>query len=128
MKIGQTHAAKTLWIALGLVMLVPGLMKLFVTTPAGVTGWFATIPAFAWAPALLAWTVIIAEIATGILILARWNMKYTTIVPMIILTVAVFTTQLSLSDWSSFIGSLGKVLQHLVLIAGYWLIGIIYSK
>lgn len=128
MKIGQTHAAKALWILLGLVMLVPGLTKLFVMGPGAVSGMLSGIVLFAWAPTLWAWILIAAEIATGILILARWNMKYTTLVPIIILAVATLFMHLKLGDMASFIGSLGSVLQHLTLIAGYWLIGIIYSK
>lgn len=49
-------------VLLGLVMLVPGLLKLFVTGSSGVTGMLSGIALFSWAPAFWAWILILSEI------------------------------------------------------------------
>ncbi len=98
---------------LGLLMLVPGLLKLFSTGVAGVTGMLSGIALFAWAPGFWAWILILSEIVFGIAILANYKLKYTVIPPMIILLVAAFA--FNWGRWSSF-------LLHLVAISGYSLI------
>lgn len=105
-------AWKVNWIFLGLLMLVPGLLKLFSTGAAGVTGMLTNIgfPI----PAVFAWILIIAEIVSGILILARWQTKYVVYVPMIILLVAALTVH-----W----GSWSSVLIHLAAVTNYWILG-----
>ncbi|PIN70118.1 hypothetical protein COV94_02085, partial [Candidatus Woesearchaeota archaeon CG11_big_fil_rev_8_21_14_0_20_57_5] len=76
-------------ILLGLLMLVPGLLKLFVVKPAAVVGMLTGMgyPI----PSVLAWVLIIAEITTGVMILGGWNLRYAIIPPAIILTLAGFT-------------------------------------
>ncbi len=99
-------------IILGLLMLVPGLLKIFVNTPEGVTG---MLSGFGFpAPAFLAWVLIISEIAFGIAILANYKIKYTVIPPMIILLGAAFT-----ANW----GSWPSFLLHIAAVANYGVLG-----
>ena len=119
-------AAKTHWILLGLLMLVPGLMKLFVMGPSAITGMLSGISLFAWAPAFWAWILILSEIIFGVLILAKYKLKHTTIPPMIILAVATLFVTI---NWNS----LGEtqwttVLFHLIAITGYWMLGTMSKK
>src|SRR3989338_2576905 len=106
-------AEKVNWILLGLTMLVAGLLKVFVITPEGVSGMFAGLgfPA----PTVLAWIVIVAEIVSGALILAKWRLKYVVYVTIIILIVATFTANL---------GNYVNMLIHLALAANYWRLGV----
>ena len=106
-------AEKVNWILLGLLMLAAGLMKAFMFKPAGVAGMLA---GFGFPmPTVFAWILIIAEIVSGILILAKWQLKYVVYVPMIILVVATFTAHL---------GNYSNMLIHLVLVSNYWLLGV----
>lgn len=100
------------WILLGLLMLVPGLLKLLVMKPATVSGMLSGLgfPA----PVFFAWVLIIFEIVSGIAILARWKLKYVVWAPVIILLVAAFTA--SWGSWPSFI-------MHLVIAIDYYLLG-----
>ena len=107
------------WILLGLTMLVPGILKLFVMKPAAITGMLSGMTLFAWAPSLWAWILILSEIVFGILILLKWNLKYTTIPPIIILLVATFT-----AHW----GNWANMLVHLTLLTNYWILGAMNSK
>lgn len=100
-------------ILLGLVMLIPGLLKLFVIGPSAIVGMMQGIALFAWAPALWAWILILSEIVFGIAILANYKLKYTVIPPMVILLVAALTV-----NW----GSWPSVLLHLTVISNYSLI------
>jgi len=100
-------------ILLGLLMLVPGLLKLFSLGAGAVTGMLSRIGLFSWAPGFWAWVLILSEILFGIAILAKWKLEYTVIPPMIILLVAAFT--FAWGSWSSF-------LLHLVAVSGYSLI------
>lgn len=99
-------------VLLGLLMLIPGLLKLFVTGPDAVTGMLTGIgfPA----AAVFAWLLIIAEIVTGAMILANWQMKFAIWPPIVILVVALFTVHWG--EWPS-------VLLHLVAIGGYLALG-----
>lgn len=99
-------------ILLGALELSAGLLKLFVLGPAAVvvmlSGLGFPVPGF------FAWVLILAEIGCGAAILAGWKLKYTTIPPAIILTVAgilVFRTDLVF------------LLVHLVVASNYLLIG-----
>lgn len=105
-------AWKLNWIVLGLLMLIPGLLKLFSTGASGVTGMLTNIgfPI----PVVFAWILIIAEVASGILILARWHTKYVVYIPMIVLLVAAFTVYWG--SWSGFI-------LHLAAVTNYWVFG-----
>ena len=107
----KTTAAKVNWILLGLVMLIPGLLKLFVMKPATIIGMFSGlgIPAASF----FAWVVILSEIIFGVLILAKWKLKYTVIPPIIILVVATFTAHWY--NWTN-------MLVHLALASNFWLL------
>ncbi|MFB6245985.1 MAG: DoxX family membrane protein [Candidatus Pacearchaeota archaeon] len=104
-------------VLLGLLMLVPGLLKLFVQSPSGVSGFLSGMNLFAWAPMFWAIVLIIAEIGSGVAILTRWKLKYTAYIPVIILAVGiVFAT-----DWST-VGKTSlwtRVFFHLIAIANY---------
>lgn len=101
---------KVNWILLGLIMLVPGLLKLFVMGPDAIVGMLSGM-GFPLA-SFFAWVLIISEIASGVLILARWNVKQVVYLPIIILVVATFT-----AHWANW----GNMLVHLALATNYWL-------
>jgi len=110
----STSASWTNSILLGILMLVPGIMKLFVIGPSAVTGMLSS---FGFPIAgFFAWILILAEIITGIAILARWNLKYTTIPPAIIIVFAGLLTSLSLQTLPLF-------LMHLVIASNYIYLG-----
>lgn len=105
-------------VLLGLVMLLPGLMKLFIIKPSAVTSMLTGIgfPI----PMFFAWVLILSEIIFGLAILARWKLNYTVWPPIIILVIAGLTTTIS---WQS----LGQsqwpgLLMHVALASNYWLI------
>jgi uncharacterized membrane protein YphA (DoxX/SURF4 family) len=110
----KKYAMMANWILLGLLMLIPGIMKIFIMGPDAVTGMLSGIALFAWAPAFWAWVLILSEIVFGVAILAKWKLKYTVIPPMVILAVAAFTVN---------IGNIPIVIMHLVVIANYWMLG-----
>ena len=108
-------------ILLGLVMLVPGLLKLFVMGPSAVSGMMSGIVLFSWAPMFWAWILIIAEILFGIAILAKFKTDYASYGAAIIIFIAtVFIhikwAALGTTSWSS-------VLIHLVVVSNYLLLG-----
>jgi len=106
------HVGTVHWLLLGLTMLVPGLLKLFVMKPGAVSG-MLTEMGFP-APVVLAWILILAEILAGIAILAKWNLDSVKWVPAIILVVAAVTVH-----W----GSWPSVLIHLTVAADFLLLG-----
>ncbi|OIO80841.1 hypothetical protein AUJ84_02550 [Candidatus Pacearchaeota archaeon CG1_02_32_132] len=111
-------------VLLGLVMLLPGLMKLFIMRPSAVAGFLGTLgfPASTF----FAWILIIAEIGSGIAILTRWKLKQIVWIPMIILVIAGLTTTIS---WANIGGSQWPAfLLHIALASNYWLLGSWYSK
>ena len=72
-------AMKINWILLGLVMLIPGLLKLFVMKPAAVTG---MLEGFGFPGAsFFAWILILGEILSGVLILARYKLDKVVYIP-----------------------------------------------
>lgn len=77
-------------VLLGLLMLVPGLMKLFVMGPSAVTGMLSGLgfPAASF----FAWILILSEIIFGLAILARWKLHYTVWPPIVIMVVAGIAT------------------------------------
>lgn len=97
-------------ILLGLVMLVPGIFKLFVLGPDGVVGMLSGIALFSWAPLFWAWVLILSEIFAGIAILTKWNMKIATSLAAIIIAVAAFTVYLE---------DVSNILIHLTLVTNY---------
>ena len=98
-------------ILLGLLMLVPGLTKLFISGPSGVTGMLNGM-GFPIA-GFFAWILILSEIIFGTAILANWKLEYTVIPPIIILVVAAFTAHLT---------DTMRWIMHLTLITNYILI------
>lgn len=66
-------------VLLGLVMLVPGLIKLFVMKPSAITGMLSGL-GFPVA-ALFAWILIGSEIVFGSMILMRYKLHYTVLPP-----------------------------------------------
>lgn len=100
------------WILLGLLMLVPGLIKLFVFEPSGVSGMLSGNVLFSWAPTFWAWILIIGEIGSGIAILTKWRVKHVMWIPVIILVIAAFT-----SNWNNWPG----FILHLLAASNYWL-------
>ena len=99
-------------ILLGLLMLVPGLLKLFVYKPAGVVEMLSGI-GFPVAT-FFAWFLILSEIVFGIAILSRWKLEYTVWPPIVIMLVAAFTV--AWDSWPTF-------LMHLVIASNYLLLG-----
>ncbi|MBS3094192.1 DoxX family protein [Candidatus Pacearchaeota archaeon] len=108
-------------ILLGLVMLVPGLLKLLVVGPSGVAKMTGGIFLFSWAPMLWAWILIFSEILFGIAILANYQTKYTAWPPVVILSVAVLFVTVK---WMNLAGtSWSSVLLHLIALWGFVMIG-----
>ena len=101
------------WILMGLVMLIPGLLKIFYIKPAGVSGMLAGFAIFAWAPTFWAWVLIAAEVISGVMILAKKHLHIWGIVAAIILVVAAFTAHLG--NWTNMI-------VHLALASNFWMI------
>lgn len=100
-------------ILLGLLMLVPGLLKLFVMGPSAVVGMLSGIALFSWAATFWAWVLILSEIVFGIAILASWRLKYTVWPPVVIMLVAGLVV-----NW----GSWSSVILHLVAASNYLLL------
>lgn len=108
-------------VLLGLLMLVPGLLKLFVVGPTAIAGMVGGIVLFSWAPAFWAWVLMLSEIVFGIAILANYKTEYTAWPPVIVLAVATLFLHikwaaLSTTSWSN-------VLLHLVAIWGFVMLG-----
>ena len=60
-------------VLLGLLMLVPGLLKIFIMKPAAVVG---MLSGFGFpVPTFFAWVLMLSEIVFGIAILANWKME-----------------------------------------------------
>lgn len=99
-------------ILLGLLMLIPGLLKLFVMKPAAIEGMLSGIgfPV----PMFFAWVLILSEIVFGIAILANWKMEYSVWPPIVILLIAAFTVYWG--NWPTFIS-------HIVICSNYLLYG-----
>jgi uncharacterized membrane protein YphA (DoxX/SURF4 family) len=114
-------AHKAMWILLGLLMLIPGLLKLLVMGPSAVTGMLSGIALFSWAPAFWAWILILSEIVFGVLILAKYKLELTVWPPIIILAVAVLFVTINWGDLMS--TSWPNVILHLIAITGYMGLG-----
>ena len=93
-------------ILLALVMLVPGLLKLFVMGPGAITDMLAGI-GFPVA-ALFAWILILAEVLSGLALLLNKWVEYAAYVPAVILLVAALTVHMSM-------GSIPNFLLHLAM-------------
>jgi uncharacterized membrane protein YphA (DoxX/SURF4 family) len=112
MKNTKETAWKVNWVLLGLVMLIPGLLKLFVMKPAAIVGMLTGIGIPA--PTLFAWVLIIGEILSGVLILGRWKLEKVVYIPIIVLLVAAFTVHWA--NWTN-------MLVHFALAANFWVLG-----
>ena len=98
-------------IVLGLLMLVPGLVKLFMFKPAGVT---AMLNGLGFPlPMFFAWILILSEIVFGILILFKYKLNYTKYVPVLILFIATILT--TIGNWSSFLLHVLAIINYLQL-------------
>jgi uncharacterized membrane protein YphA (DoxX/SURF4 family) len=113
-------------ILLGLLMLIPGLMKAFSFGATGVSSMLSGIFLFSWAPLFWAWVLIIAEIGSGVAILARWKLKHVAYIPVIILGVAVLFTGINWSNLGQ--TNLTNLLFHLIAIANYLWLGMSSKK
>jgi uncharacterized membrane protein YphA (DoxX/SURF4 family) len=113
-------------VLLGLLVLVPGLLKLLVTGPAGVTGMLSGNFLFSWAPAFWAWILIAGEILFGAAILLNWKTEYASYGASAILFFALITAVIRWSD----LGSTGwsNALLHLVAISNYLLLAMHVKK
>jgi uncharacterized membrane protein YphA (DoxX/SURF4 family) len=98
-------------ILLGLAMLIPGLLKIFVMGPDAIIEMLAGL-GFPAATAF-AWTLIIAEIASGAFMLINKNIKEAVIAPALILVIAAFTAHL---------GNYPNMLVHIALASNYLLL------
>jgi len=98
-------------ILLGLVMLIPGLLKLIGSD--GVVGMLSGIALFSWAPSFWAWVLILSEIVFGIAILANWRLKYSVWPPVVIMLVAAFTV--AWGNWPTFLMHLAIASNYLML-------------
>ena len=110
-------ATKVNQVLLGLVMLVPGLLKLLVMGPSAVVSMLSGIgfPV----PTLFAWILILSEIGFGVAVLTGWKLQYTTIVPAIILVIAGLTVYAT--DY-------GNLLMHLVIASNFIALGCMHCK
>ena len=104
-------------VLLGLLFLIPGLMKLFYIGIAGVTSMISTIgfPI----PAVFAWILILSEIIFGLAILVNWKLHYTVWPLIVIMLVGAFTVYWPVGspmNWPIFI-------MHLVIASNLWVIG-----
>lgn len=116
MKHGEI-AVKVNQVLLGLVMIVPGLIKLFVLGPSAVAG---MLSGFGFPVAtFFAWLLILSEIVFGAAVLTGWKLQYTPFVPAFILVVAgllVYRT-----DY-------GTLLMHFVIASNFVVLGLMHKK
>lgn len=102
-------------VLLGLLMLVPGLLKLFVYKPSGVS---AMLSGMGFPAAMFfAWVLIILEIVSGIALLANYKVRYAVWAPIVILSVAslLMLARVGSMDWTSFLFHLTAISNYLLL-------------
>ena len=110
-------AGKVNRVLLGLVMLVPGLLKLFVMGPSAVAG---MLSGFGFPMAtFFAWLLIASEIVFGIAVLVGWKLEYTALVPAVILVIAGLLVYRS--DY-------GNLLMHLVIASNFVAVACMHCK
>jgi len=107
-------------VLLGLLMLIPGLTKLFVYEISGVSSMLSGIFLFSWAPMFWAVILIAGEISSGLAFLARWKLKYVAYLPVIILGIAVLTSiinwaSIGQTNWSNLIFHLIAIVDCLII-------------
>lgn len=111
----------TNFIILGFIMLIGGLTKIFLM---GVSGLSQMLQGIGFViPTFFAWLLIIAEIGSGIAILAKWNLKYATIIPAVIVLVAIAFYWTAPFLQGKVPLQLTQTLVHLGLASNYLLIG-----
>ncbi|MCR4285205.1 MAG: DoxX family protein [archaeon] len=107
------YSVTTNRILLGLLMLIPGLSKLFIMGADAVSG---MLSGFGFpAPLFFAWVLIIAEIATGIAIIANFKIRLSVIPPIIIMVIAGILT------FSP--ERIPSLIMHIVIASNYWVFG-----
>jgi uncharacterized membrane protein YphA (DoxX/SURF4 family) len=99
-------------ILLGLLMLIPGIMALFITKPQGVSNMLGGL-GFSF-PVFWAWLLILSELAFGILVIFGWRLQWSVIPPIFILLVAAVTAHKN---------DLIRILIHLIIASNYALLG-----
>ncbi|MBI3623617.1 DoxX family protein [Candidatus Pacearchaeota archaeon] len=112
-------------ILLGLLMLVAGLLKIFVSGVNDITSLLSKNILFSWAPMFWAWVLIIGEVGSGLAIIGKWNLKYTAFIPVIILVIAVITVDikwiaLGQTDWVDIIFNLIAINGYIMLSSQNW--------
>jgi uncharacterized membrane protein YphA (DoxX/SURF4 family) len=118
-KMFNKHVGNLNRILLGLVMLVPGIMKLFDMGSSKIVEMLSNMVLFSWAPSFWAWVLILSEIVFGIAILFKWRLQYTSWPPVVILVIASFTVH-----WANW----GNMLVHLTLASNYYMLGVNHMK
>lgn len=98
-------------ILLGLLMIIPGLSKLFIAGPNSVSAYLASL-GFPL-PQFFVWILILLEIGSGVAILARWKLDIVKYIPAVILLIAIFTTHM---------GDIQAIVIRLALISSYLLL------
>lgn len=93
---------------LGLLMLVPGLMKLFSLT--STAEMLSKITLFSSAPLFWTWILVMSEITFGFAILVDYKLKYSIIPPITILLLGILIVH---------IGNVSMILLNLVAITAY---------
>jgi uncharacterized membrane protein YphA (DoxX/SURF4 family) len=108
----KNSVLKLNWILLGLLMVVPGLLKLFVIKPAAITEMLVGL-GFPVA-SFFTWVLIIGEILSGLAILFKWKLEKVVWFPIAVILIAGFTVH-----W----GNWPNVIMHLAVASNYWLLG-----
>ncbi len=109
-------------ILLGLLFLIPGIMKAFVLKPSSVAGFFGQlgIPA----PLFFAWVVMLSEILFGLALLANYKLDLAVLPLIIIMIVAALT---AVAPWKS-PENTPAFIMHLVIATNLWIIGSHHRK
>jgi uncharacterized membrane protein YphA (DoxX/SURF4 family) len=108
---------KTNYVLLGLLMLIPGLLKTFVIGPETISSMLNGIFLFSWAPVFWTWILILGEITFGLAILFKWQEKYASYGAVLILSIATLFVTI---NWSNLMSTNWSVLiLHLVAITDY---------
>ena len=110
------HAWTANIVMLGLVMVIPGLLKLMDALNGGDFMFVGMLAGLGFAaPTFFAWAVLTIEILAGLAILFKFHLHYSVLGPIVILLVAVFT-----ANW----GNWPLVLAHLALVSNFVVLGL----
>ncbi len=113
-------------ILLSLLMLVSGFTKLFSSKISGVSAMLSNIALFSWAPMFWAVILIAGEIGSGLALLVRWKLRYTALIPVVVLTVAVLTTTIKWDNLGA--TNFGSLIFHLIALTNYLIVSVKYKK